>query len=366
MKIVHMLPSLKGGGIQNLIFSLAPEQKNLGNDITIIVTDEDNNNYSNAKKKQLEESGIKIYNLNRIVSDKLSFFSALNKCRKIIKKITPDIVNTHGVICHIIGSLSTKGLKTVHCCTIHSAPEHWSYLVKIIVGKKPLIFCSDSALTLRGQTGSQMIAINNGINVNLARTDIIVDLRDELNLASEDKLVILVGSQRPPKNYPFLIKIVERLKNPHIHFCICGGNYKVTNSGGTNNKNYISTEIFEQYSNIHLLGIRDDVPEILNGSNIYLSCSIKEGLPISALEAFFAGIPCVLSPIIQHISISEGIQECYIPKKFDEDSFIEAIGKALASKKTHTEIYNERETALQKFTIAKCAKKYIDFYSGLI
>ena len=89
-------------------------------------------------------------------------------------------------------------------------------------------------------------------------------------------------------------------------------------------------------------------------------------MPISALEAFFAGIPCVLSPIIQHISISEGIQECYIPEKFDEDSFIEAIGKALASKKTHTEIYNERETALQKFTIAKCAKKYIDFYSGLI
>lgn len=366
MKITHILPSLKGGGIQNFIFSLAPEQKSLGNDVSIIVTDEDYNEYSDGKKRQLENSGIIVYNLDRKVSDKHSFFSALRKCRKIIGNKCPDIVNTHGVICHILGSLSTIGLKTVHCCTIHSGPEHWSRSVKLIVGKKPLIYCSDSALELRAQKGAPMVAINNGINVDLARSSFTVDLHKELNLNQEDKLIILVGSQRPPKNYPFLIKIVENLNKPHIHFCVCGGNYKVENKGGSNNKNYISTEIFERYSNIHLLGIRDDVPAILNGSDVYLSCSIKEGLPISALEAFFAGIPCVLSPIVQHVSISEGIQECYIPEKFDEDSFINAIHKALASNKKHEEIYNTRKQVLQKFTIERCAKEYIDFYKELI
>ena len=132
MKITHILPSLKGGGIQNFIFSLAPEQKSLGNDVSIIVTDEDYNEYSDGKKRQLENSGIIVYNLDRKVSDKHSFFSALRKCRKIIGNKCPDIVNTHGVICHILGSLSTIGLKTVHCCTIHSGPEHWSRSVKLL------------------------------------------------------------------------------------------------------------------------------------------------------------------------------------------------------------------------------------------
>ena len=41
MKIVHMVASLKGGGIQNLILSLVPEQVRLGHKVSVIVTDED-------------------------------------------------------------------------------------------------------------------------------------------------------------------------------------------------------------------------------------------------------------------------------------------------------------------------------------
>lgn len=364
MKIVHILLSLKGGGIQNFLVSLAPEQVKMGHEVTVIITDEDNVEYSQKRKQFLETNGIKVIYFNRKVSSRMSYIQSLLKTRYVIKEINPDIVNTHSSLCHIFGSFATIFTHIKHCCTIHSAPEYWSRSTKVLVGTKPLIFCSDSALKLRGQSGSPLVAINNGIELSLVQTKDVVNLRKELGLTTKDKIITLVGSQRPEKNYPFLIKIVEKMHDEHIHFCVCGGNYAVARSG-TNNKNYISTEQFEKYPNIHLLGLRNDIAAIHNGSDVYLSCSVREGLPISALEAFFAGTPCVLSPIVQHTAIAEGVSECFIPDAFEVDAFIRAIYKALEVKTSHTNIFEARKEILQKFTIERCAKEYIEFYNNI-
>lgn len=365
MRIVHILPSFKGGGIQNFLFSLVPEQVKMGHEVMIVVTDEDNIDYSIRQKELLEQKGVKVFNLDRKVSDKKSFFKTILKARKLIARLSPDIVNSHAAFCHTIASLATWGTKSIHCCTIHSAPEVWSRMAKLINRRKPLIFCSDSALILKGQTGNPMIAINNGVEIDKIRVSEKVSLHDELNIPQEDKIVVLVGSPRPPKNYPFLIEIVEKLRDEHIHFCICGGTYKVAKEGN-NNKFYISLEQFEKYKNIHLLGLRSDVPAILNGSDVYLSCSVREGLPISALEAFFSGIPCVLSPILQHTMIAKGIDGCYIPEKFEAEMFVDAIRQALECKETHDEIFRKREEGLKKFSIQRCASEYIEFYERLL
>ncbi len=365
MKIVHVLLSLKGGGIQNFLLSLAPEQVRMGHQVAIIVTDEDELSYSIKNKEYLESFGISVYNLDRKVSDKASFFKTWFVLRKLLKKLNPDIVNSHGVYCHNAVGISILGTRIRHCCTIHSAPEKWGKVTKLINHNTPLIYCSEAALQLRGQNSRQMIAINNGIDEKTVRSSEVVDLHKELNIPNDDKIVVLVGSTRPPKNYPFLIDIVNQLDDKHIHFCICGGEYKVARSGGNNNS-YISLEDFKPYKNIHLLGLRSDIPAILNGADVYLSCSIREGLPISALEAFFSGIPCVLSPIPQHTMISGGISECYIPSKFEPKEFIDSIHDVLECSDSHEDIYLQRKEHLKKFLIDRCAKEYIDFYKQVI
>lgn len=366
MNIIHILPTLQGGGIMNFLYSLTPEQVNLGNKVSIIVTDKEFKNYSDERADLLRKMGVDVYFLNRIISNKISTISTIVKCRKLINKLKPDIVNTHTSICHVFGSLATKYTRFVHCCTIHSAPESWSRSTKLLIGSKPLIYCSDAALELRGQEGKPMVAINNGVDTKLIRTTDIVDLKKELNIPNDHKVVVLLGSQRPPKNYPFLIKIVETLKDETIHFCICGGNNKVASAGSKYNSGYISISQFEAYKNIHLLDLRNDVPAVLNGSDVYLSCSIREGLPISALEAFFSGIPCVLSPIVQHTNIARGISECYVPDSFDEASFINCLYQALNSGKSHDDIFAEREEQLKVFQIDRCAKEYQEFYAQII
>lgn len=365
MKIAHILLSLKGGGIQNFLLSLAPEQVKMGHEVVVIITDEDDLTYSIKNTEYLESFGISVFKLNRKVSDKVSFFKTWLTLRKLLNGIQPDIVNSHGIYCHNASAFAVFGTRMKHCCTIHSAPERWGKMAKIMNYNTPLIFCSDAALQLRGQSSSQMIAINNGIDEKSVRSTMVVDLHKEQNIPSNDKIVVLVGSTRPPKNYSFLVDIVNQLNDDHIHFCICGGEYKVTRSG-SNNKSYISLDEFKPYKNIHLLGLRNDIPAILNGSDAYLSCSIREGLPMSALEGFFSGIPCVLSPIPQHTMISGGITECYIPSKFEPQEFIQSINDALKCTDSHESIYLQRKNSLKKFLIDRCAKEYVEFYKQII
>lgn len=365
MKIVHMVASLKGGGIQNLILSLVPEQVSLGHKVSVIVTDEDNLAYSNKNKEFLQNAGVSVYNLDRKVSDKISFFKTWIAARRLVGKLHPDIVNSHGIYCHNASSFAVFGKSFKHCCTIHNAPEKWGWMPKIMNYNVPLIFCSDAALQLRGQSSKMMVAINNGIELNRIRVSETVDLHEELGIPQEDKIVVLVGSTRPQKNYSFLIKIVEKMQDEHVHFCICGGEYKVNRKGGNNNM-YISLDEFKKYRNIHLLGLRNDVPAVLNGADAYLSCSVREGLPISALEGFFSGIPCVLSPILQHTNIAGGIAQCYIPKAFEPQSFIKSIYQAVNTDCSHDVIYESRKETLKKFLIDRCAKEYVEFYEKIL
>jgi len=365
MKIAHILLNLKGGGIQNFLLSLIPEQLKMGHVVSVVVTDEDDLDYSNKNKLYLESLGVNVYNLNRRISDKVSFFKTWFKIRKTILEINPDILNSHGIYAHNAAAFATWGTKIKHCCTIHNAPEKWDRMTKMMNYNTPLIFCSDAALQLRGQKSKIMTAINNGVDIGLIRVKESVDLHSELGIPDGDKIVALVGSPRPAKNYPFLIKIVEELNNSHIHFCICGGQNKVDRKG-SNNENFIDLEQFSNYSTIHLLGLRSDIPAILNGADLYLSCSIREGLPISALEGFFSGIPCVLSPIIQHTNISGDVACCYIPNKFDPSYFVNSIIRALSHSESHNQIYLKREDTLRKFKIDRCASEYIGFYKKIL
>ena len=46
-------------------------------------------------------------------------------------------------------------------------------------------------------------------------------------------------------------------------------------------------------NNVHFLGKREDIPQILAITDIVLSASLREGLPVNVMEAFAAGKPVV-------------------------------------------------------------------------
>lgn len=357
MKILHITNCLLGGGIQNFLLSLLPAQVKLGHSVYLIVIERDQYEYSLKLEQTLKNNGVQVLKLNKIKANKISLIKTLWACRKLVSGINPDVVNSHGEMSHVYGALSVINKNIAHCVTIHNGPEIWPKAIRILNNSKPLIYCSDSAFELRVQSNKMYKVINNGISPDITCSKEIADLRKELKLPVDTKIVVLVGSMRPQKNYEFLKDVANLIEDEKIHFCICGGNY---------GPGYINGDIFNGIRNIHLMGLRSDVSSIENGSNLFLSCATFEGLPIAVLEAFFNGIPCVLSPIIQHKKIADGIDACFIPNDFTASSFAATINKALSDNRSHSDIYNKRKNTIEKFTINNVAEKYVAFYKECI
>lgn len=357
MRIVHITDCLNGGGIQNFLLSLLPEQVKQGHMVELIVIERYSYDYCYHLESILTAGGVQVSCLNKKRHNKLSMIGTILECRKQISEISPDILNTHGVMSHIYGSVSILCKHICHVITVHNAPENWSKVCKFLCSNKPLIFCSQSAFGMRLQKSRKMQVIENGISPDIVRCESKVDLRETLSLNKTDKVIVLVGSLRPQKNYEFLKKIVDQAGDSSLHFCICGGNY---------GEGYIPSSAFKGYEqNIHLLGLRSDVSAIENGADLFLSCSSFEGLPIAVLEAYFNGIPCVLSPIEQHKNIAD-VYKVYIPDEFTALSFVNTVKYALTNDEDHDIIYRMRKEQLEQYSISNTCKKYIKFYQNVI
>ena len=334
MEIVHITNCLRGGGVQNFLLSLLPEQVKQGHAVSLIVIEKYDYEYCERLEQIFINHGVQVFRLNKERHDKKSLIKTIYACRGLVKKLNPDIINTHCALAHLYGSISVVYRSIKQVVTIHNAPEHWDIPTKLFCHKRPFIFCSRAAYEQRLQNSKCMCAIDNGISREIVHSENVVDLKAELGLKPSDKVIVLVGSLRPQKNYLFLKEIVDVAGDESMHFCICGGNY------GTG---YIDMAEFKDYSNIHCL----------------------EGLPIAVLEAYFNGIPCVLSPIEQHKNIAD-VYKVYIPDEFTAPSFVNTVKYALANNEDHDIIYRKRKEQLEQYSIYTTCKKYIDFYQRII
>lgn len=357
MKILHIADCLRGGGIQNFLLSLLPEQVKLGHEVVLVVIERYDYDYCYRLDKLLASHGVKVISLGKIKHNKCSMMITIMKCRNVIRKYSPDIVNTHGMMSHTYGAVAVFGRNIPHVITVHNAPEVWPKSCKLLCKDKPLIFCSVSAYDLRKQSSYKMVIIENGISPDIVKCTDKVDLRKELSLGQSDKVIVLVGSLRPQKNYEFLKSIVDKANDPSLHFCICGGNY---------GEGYVPASVFDGYEkNIHLLGLRSDVSAIENCADLFLSCALFEGLPIAVLEAYFNGVPCVLSPIPQHVQIAS-VSQVWIPEDFSAKAFLSTIYEALGSNQSHAAIYEERKSQINKYSINNTGRQYLVFYNEII
>lgn len=354
---MHIANCLRGGGLQNFLVSLLSEQSNNGHDVYLVVVERYDYDYCQYLEDKLTNNRVKVIRLNKNRGSKVSLIRTIFKCRKIVSECSPDIINTHGGMSHVYGALCVLRKSIPHVLTIHNAPEIWPLYIKKLCKNRPLIFCSQSAYDMRVQESYMMATIDNGISRDIVCSNNIVDLRKEIGLSNNDKVIVLVGSLRLQKNYEFLKKIVDCSNEPSWHFCICGGNYGY---------GYVSPSVFKGYErNIHLLGLRSDVSAIENGADLFLSCATFEGLPIAVLEAYFNGIPCVLSPIPQHRNIGN-VSYVWIPNDFNPESFVISIKNALNNRKNPDFIYESRKKQIEKYSISLTCKKYLAFYQRIL
>lgn len=136
-------------------------------------------------------------------------------------------------------------------------------------------------------------------------------VREELGL--KDELTIIhVGNIRFEKNHLFLLDVFAKIKKRYNNsrlILVGGGSF-------THLNDKIQQLGLENY--VAYLGVRDDVPRILQAGDVFIFPSLYEGFPGAVLEAEASGLWCIVSDsITDEIEITNHIIRLPLSKGAD-------------------------------------------------
>ena len=114
------------------------------------------------------------------------------------------------------------------------------------------------------------------------------DLRRSLGLKPDDFVMIYPAELSKRKNQTMLIKVMESVVkyNPTVHLLLPG-----SDSLSGLHKRFVNEKGLAR--NVHFLGYRSDVAQLLQISDLSVSTSKQEGLPVHIMEAMAAGLPII-------------------------------------------------------------------------
>jgi glycosyltransferase involved in cell wall biosynthesis len=154
-------------------------------------------------------------------------------------------------------------------------------------------------------------------------------VRAEFDIPPEARLVGHVGRFVSVKNHAYVVDIAAELlrRNPSAHVVLVG-------DGPLRDTIQHKVESLGLNRNVHLIGLRPDVPRLMCAMDAFLLPSFYEGLPLVLIEAQAAGLPCffsdvvaaesdILPELVHRLSISLPPSEwaAAIEATFDEPSF---------------------------------------------
>ena len=182
-------------------------------------------------------------------------------------------------------------------------------------------------------------------------------LRNTLNLKKDDFVVIYPAEISNRKNQEWLLKCIKDLiiKYPHIHLLLPGKdslNGKIQNLANNLKLN----------NNVHFLGFRKDIPKLLKISDIAISSSKQEGLPVNIMEAMFIGLPIIVTNCRGNRDLIKNNVNGFIVEQEDNNNFINKIEELYNNKALRKEFGKNNKKDIKKYFLKNILKDMIAIY----
>lgn len=351
MKILHVITSLRTGGAEKLIVELLPRLRDLGNDVELLLFDGIRTPFYN----ELENTGIKIHSLS--IGDNV--YNPLNIIRlfKYLKKY--DIIHTHNTACQyfvplakIITRSKCKLITTEHS-TNNRRREYnlFKFVDKYIYTKyKHIISISSKATeSLLDYIGNidNIETIENGINLSKYKE------LPKIDINSNKKIISMVAGFRVAKDQDTLIKAVSLLPQNYYLWLI-----------GDGERRSILENLVEELGieeRVKFWGIRNDIPKLLEQTDIVVLSSHWEGLSLSSIEGMASRRPFIASDVDGLREIVNGAGILFPHQDYKQLAF--EIEKLATDNEYYSKIASQCQERASKYDINIMAKKYNYLYA---
>lgn len=247
-----------------------------------------------------EEEGISFRHLN--MSKGIPDLRAIWKLNKIVTEFKPRIIHSHMIHANILARISRMFTNVpILISTAHNTNEGGK--LRMMMYRLTDRLCElttnvsldavDSYIRKKASPPGKIICVPNGINLRKFQSnkDDLSNLRRELGI--EDAFVWLaVGRLTEAKGYPDMLQAWSRVAaaRPDGRLLIVGDGEDRERLAEMANELGIA-------DSVQFLGIRSDVPRLMNVADAYVMSSLWEGMPMVLLEASACELPIVSTDV---------------------------------------------------------------------
>lgn len=297
MRVLHTLDLLSRGGVETLELDVCRNARANGLELTFVAMG------GGDLEDDFRHSGAEFIELQRRLPVDLKLIFRL---RRIIKQRSIQVVHSHQAVEALHAYVATLGTNVKRVLSFHGGvvldAKNRKALKFLIPRMNANIAVSEELLsylkTERFDTSRNFVVIQNAVDANRLQPAG-RRLRTALGLSEDQLLLGMVANfySNPRKDQITVCKALAALLNqaPNLHFAFIGGYSDPVPQMYTDCVNYCNQQNIA--SQVHFLGKRSDIPDVLSSLDIFVLSSRHEGLPIAVIEAFMMGIPTVVSDI---------------------------------------------------------------------
>lgn len=361
-KILHLISGLEIGGTETQLSRILPELQNYHDNRVCCVRGH------GPIGKILENNGIKVYYLElKNIFD----IYVIKKFYDIIKEFRPNILVTYLIHADLYGRALGKlfGIKKIVSSKRGSLLQ-WEWLsffdrlTKFLVTHY-LVQTKTAQLEWMVKLKlpkNKFTIIPNGIDTKQFQIKIDkAKKRKDLRIKENFFIISCVSRLRRGKGHEILLEAFEKVfkKNKDISLLIVG-NGEREKELRQQIENYFSKD------KIYFLGNRNDIPEILAISDLFILPTKKEGMSNAIIEAMSAGLPIITTAIPENKSLITNKEDGILCLLNNSTSLSEAIillqNNIILSNKVRK---NAQKKANELFDIKKVSLKLANFYEKI-
>ena len=202
-----------------------------------------------------------------------------------------------------------------------------------------------------------------GVGINLQGFEGLSHLRQEkrqeLGLNNDDIMLISMGDLVARKNYATAIRAIARANDPRLNYMICG-------KGEELEKLQVLAKKLGVEKQVHFLGFRTDVKQLLTAADIFLFTTRQEGLPRSMMEAMASGLPCVASAIRGNVDLVENGVNGYTCNVDDVDGYAVAIETIVADPELRAKMRENNLEKIKQYDVSVVEQEMQKIYTELL
>lgn len=357
IRILHIIYQLNTGGLENGLINLINRLPESQYQHTVLSL-----SYSTRFKDRVVTNNCTFIDLNKEPGPLLLYFKAIYQ---IIKSIAPDIVHTRNlsaIECQIVAWAARVPFR------IHS--EHGRESNDLMGNNKK----NQRVRKMAKPFIHQYIALSKDLESYLmdkigVGTDKINQIYNGVDYqrftcqhrksTSDTTRIISVGRLQSVKNFPVLIMAIKNLKASgyeNIHLNLVGDGPEKASIQQSIIDNSLQGQVI-------LLGNRNDIPDLLMNSDIFVLPSLIEGISNTILEAMSVGLPIIASRVGGNPELILDGQSGQLFPSGDVYALVKALKLYIDNKQIrHSHGEKSRERVETLFALSQMIQKYHAVY----